>query len=68
MLFPNDRQKGRGSRGEKRWARTRRIEQGETIIRIYYIIKESIINEKMGGRGMEGETGKLGEQFGDLFD
>lgn len=68
LLFPNDRHKQSGSRGEKRWGGTRRREGGDNQDVLY---KKGICSQlkKKRGRSMEGEkTGKLGEQFGDLLD
>lgn len=44
LVFTNERQKGSGSRGG--WEELGGIERGETIIRIYYVVKESIFNKR----------------------
>lgn len=46
LLFPTERQKGGGYGKERRWEVVGEIKGGETAIRIYYVTKESIFNER----------------------
>ena len=46
LFFSNERQRGSGSGGEEGGKELGGVEEGETVIRIYYVREESIFNNK----------------------